>query len=102
MATNIVIEQRQPDNPWIVRNGVPVGISADHIEKRLNDLKAWCEETGQKLPLPAPYIIGLELRGFVVDLETGEHTLPPVYWPTPAGVAAARPWTPREEVSSGG
>ena len=96
MATNIVIEQRQPDNPWIVRNGVPVGISAGHIEKRLNDLRAWCEETGNRLPLPAPYIIGLELRGYVVDLETGAHTPPPLYWPTPAGIAAARPW-PRDE-----
>ena len=77
MATNIVIEQRQPDNPWIVRNGVPVGISAGHIEKRLNDLKAWTEETGKKLPLPAPYIIGLELRGYVVDLDTGKRSVAP-------------------------
>ena len=93
MAPQTLPETRQPDNPWIVRNGVPVGISAGHIEQRLNDLKAWTEETGKRLPLPAPYIIGLELRGFVVDLETGEHTPPPLYWPTPAGIAAARPWT---------
>ena len=102
MAPQTLPETRQPDNPWIVRNGVPVGISAGHIERRLNDLKAWTEETGQKLPLPAPYIIGLELRGFVVDLETGAHSLPPRYTPTAAGVAAARPWTPREEGNSGG
>ncbi|MEZ4558748.1 MAG: hypothetical protein R3A10_07940 [Caldilineaceae bacterium] len=69
MATKTVTQQRLPDNPWIIRDGAP---------------------------------IGLELRGFVVDLETGEHTLPPRYTPTAAGVAAARPWTPREEVSSGG
>ena len=77
MAPQTLPETRQPDNPWIVRNGVPVGISAGHIEQRLNDLKAWTEETGKKLPLPAPYIIGLELRGYIVDLETGKRSVAP-------------------------
>ena len=102
MATKTVTQQRLPDNPWIIRDGAPIGLAAGVIEERLEELRAWSAETGKKLPLPAPYIIGLELRGFVVDLETGEHTLPPRYTPTAAGVAAARPWTPREEVSSDG
>ena len=99
MATKTVTQQRLPDNPWIIRDGAPIGLAAGVIEERLKELRAWSAETGKKLPLPAPYIIGLELRGFVVDLETGEHTPPPVYWPTPAGVAAARPWPSDEEAA---
>ena len=79
MATKTVTQQRHSDNPWIIRDGAPIGLAAGVIEERLEELRAWSAETGKKLPLPAPYIIGLELRGFVVDLDTGRRSVAPKF-----------------------
>lgn len=59
-------------NPWIVKTEIPPGLAAEHVAQALADLAEWSECTGRPLPLPAPWIVSLELRGFVVDLMTGE------------------------------
>ena len=79
MATKTVTQQRHSDNPWIIRDGAPIGLAAGVIEERLEELRAWSAETGKRLPLPADYIVRLELAGFVVDLATGRRSVAPKF-----------------------
>ena len=41
-------------------------------DQRIEELRQWEKETGQKLPLTAEEIVYLEDQGNLVDLETGE------------------------------
>ncbi len=41
-------------------------------DQRIDELRRWEQETGQKLPLTAEEIVYLEDQGNMVDLETGE------------------------------
>lgn len=66
-------------NPWIVTTEFPPGIAAEEIVNRLADLRTWEAETGKRLPLPADYIVRLELAGFVVDLATGRRSVAPKF-----------------------
>lgn len=60
-------------NPWITSIPIAAQITAEDIERRRADLYAWSIEHQRPLPMPAEWIIGLELRGFVVDLITGQR-----------------------------
>lgn len=91
MATNTITR-----NPWISSTPIAMQITAADIEQRRSDLYAWSIEHNRPLPMPAEWIIGLELRGYTVDLDTGERTAPAstpaTFSPTSAGLAAGRPW----------
>ena len=50
-------------------------ITINEAVKRIQALQQFSEESGVKLPFRAGFIIGQELRGHVVDLETGAITL---------------------------
>lgn len=76
MAENIVPETQAARNPWVVSTPIALQITADDIEKRRADLYAWSIETGRLLPMPAEWIVALELRGYIVDLITGECLAP--------------------------
>lgn len=92
MATNTITR-----NPWISSTPIALQITAEDIDQRRADLYAWSIEHKRPLPMPAEWIIGLELRGYTIDLETGARTgpasTPATYNPTSAGLAAANPWT---------
>ena len=79
MANQTVAVSRSTDNPWITTTEFPIGISAAEIVNRLADLRTWEAETGKRLPLPADYIVRLELAGFVVDLATGRRSVAPKF-----------------------
>lgn len=86
-------------NPWIFSTPIAAQITAEDIEQRRAELRTWSTETGRPLPLPAEWIIRLELSGYVVDLETGQRSRPPATAATPTaiGIAAARVWTAHKE-----
>ena len=85
MANQTVAVSRSTDNPWITTTEFPIGISAAEIVNRRADLLAWSAETGQPLPLPADYIVRLELAGYVVNLETGRRSVAPKFAPLEGG-----------------
>jgi len=50
-------------------------ISTNEAAQRIQTLQQFSEETGVKLPFRAGFILGQELRGHTVDLESGAITL---------------------------
>lgn len=50
-------------------------ITVNEAVQRIQALQQFAEETGVKLPFRAGFILGQELRGHVVDLESGAITL---------------------------
>lgn len=50
-------------------------ITVNEAVQRIQALQQFAEETGVKLPFRPGFILGQELRGHVVDLETGAITL---------------------------
>jgi len=50
-------------------------ITINEAVQRIQALQQFSEETGVKLPFRPGFILGQELRGHVVDLESGAITL---------------------------
>ena len=50
-------------------------ITVNEAVQRIQALNQFSEESGVRLPFRAGFILGQELRGHVVDLETGAITL---------------------------
>lgn len=58
------------------QEGITVqSITINEAVQRIQALQQFSEESGVKLPFRAGFIIGQELRGHLVDLETGAITL---------------------------
>lgn len=67
-------------------------ITINEAVQRIQALNQFAEETGVKLPFRARFIIGQELRGHVVDLESGAITLGGAsqrFGPTASGTISA-------------